>query len=33
MNTALILAGGIGTRLGGNLPKQYIEVCGKPIIG
>lgn len=32
MNIALILAGGTGTRLGGELPKQYIEVEGKPII-
>lgn len=32
MNTAVILAGGTGTRLGGNLPKQYIEVNDKPII-
>ncbi len=33
MNIALILAGGTGTRLGGEIPKQYIEVGGKPIIG
>lgn len=32
MNTALILSGGTGTRLGGKVPKQYIEVCGKPVI-
>ena len=32
MNTALILSGGTGTRLGTGIPKQYIEVCGKPII-
>lgn len=32
MNIALILSGGTGTRLGGQLPKQYIEVNGKPII-
>lgn len=32
MNIAIILAGGTGTRLGGNIPKQYIEVMGKPII-
>ncbi len=32
MNTAIILAGGTGTRLGSDIPKQYIEVAGKPII-
>jgi len=32
MNVALILAGGVGTRIGRNVPKQYIEVKGKPII-
>ena len=32
MNIALILSGGTGTRLGVDIPKQYIEVAGKPII-
>ena len=32
MNIALLLSGGTGTRLGGNIPKQYIEVGEKPII-
>lgn len=32
MNTAIILAGGIGTRLGGEKPKQYLDVAGKPVI-
>lgn len=32
MNIALILAGGTGTRIGGELPKQYIEVGGRPMI-
>ena len=32
MNTALILAGGTGTRLGADVPKQYIEVNNRPII-
>lgn len=32
MNTAIILAGGTGTRLGGKIPKQYIEVRNKPVI-
>lgn len=29
---ALILSGGTGSRLGSDIPKQYIEVGGKPII-
>lgn len=32
MNYAIILSGGVGTRLGLSLPKQYYEVNGKPII-
>ena len=32
MNTAIILAGGSGTRFGSDLPKQYTEVLGKPIL-
>ncbi|MBP3505371.1 MAG: 2-C-methyl-D-erythritol 4-phosphate cytidylyltransferase [Lachnospiraceae bacterium] len=32
MNIALILAGGSGTRLGGDIPKQYVKVGGKMII-
>lgn len=32
MNIALILAGGTGTRLGADIPKQYIEIKGRPII-
>lgn len=32
MNTALILSGGTGTRLGCNIPKQYIKVNNKMII-
>ena len=32
MNIALILAGGTGTRLGADIPKQYIEVYGRPVI-
>jgi 2-C-methyl-D-erythritol 4-phosphate cytidylyltransferase len=31
-NIAVILSGGTGTRLGNDIPKQYIEVMGKPII-
>ena len=32
MNVAIILAGGTGTRVGANLPKQFIQVNGKPIL-
>ena len=32
MNVAIILAGGIGKRMGSSVPKQFIEVNGKPII-
>ncbi len=32
MNIAILLAGGTGTRLGGDVPKQYLEVNGKPVI-
>lgn len=32
MNIALILSGGVGTRFGGNVPKQYIEIGDKPVI-
>ncbi len=32
MNIAIILAGGTGTRLGGDIPKQYLEAGGKPVI-
>lgn len=32
MNIAVILAGGIGSRVGADVPKQFIEVFGKPIL-
>lgn len=32
MNTALILSGGVGSRLGADMPKQYIEVGGRMIL-
>ena len=32
MNTVIILAGGIGTRVGAGMPKQFIEVLGKPVL-
>lgn len=32
MNTAIILAGGVGSRFGADRPKQFVEVLGKPIL-
>lgn len=32
MPIAMILAGGTGSRVGADRPKQFIEVCGKPIV-
>lgn len=32
MNYAIIIAGGVGSRLGASVPKQFVEVLGKPII-
>lgn len=32
MNTAIILAGGVGSRMGADRPKQFLLVQGKPII-
>ena len=32
MITAIILAGGIGSRVGAERPKQFVEVFGKPVL-
>ena len=32
MNIAIILSGGQGCRMGADVPKQYIEIGGKPVI-
>ena len=32
MNVAIILAGGVGNRFGANIPKQFVEVLGKPVL-
>jgi 2-C-methyl-D-erythritol 4-phosphate cytidylyltransferase len=32
MNTAVIVAAGRGTRFGSETPKQFLEICGKPVI-
>ncbi|HXG86092.1 MAG TPA: 2-C-methyl-D-erythritol 4-phosphate cytidylyltransferase [Pyrinomonadaceae bacterium] len=32
MNSAIIVAAGSGTRFGGEKPKQFLEILGKPVI-
>jgi 2-C-methyl-D-erythritol 4-phosphate cytidylyltransferase len=32
MNSAIIVAAGSGTRFGAERPKQFVEICGKPLI-
>jgi 4-diphosphocytidyl-2-methyl-D-erithritol synthase len=32
MNIAIILAGGTGTRVGAEQPKQFVKVLGKPVL-
>ena len=32
MNLALIVAGGSGSRMGADLPKQYLDLAGRPIL-
>lgn len=32
MNIAVILAGGVGSRVGAGVPKQFVEVLGCPVI-
>lgn len=32
MNTAIIVAAGLGKRFGSEIPKQFIEISGKPVI-
>ena len=29
---AIVLAGGRGKRMGSSIPKQYMELCGKPVL-
>ena len=31
MNVAVVLASGKGTRVGADIPKQFIKVAGKPV--
>lgn len=32
MNIAIIIAGGVGSRMGANIPKQFIKVRGKDVL-
>lgn len=32
MNIVIILAGGVGSRVGDSRPKQFIEILGKPVL-
>ena len=32
MNTAIIVAAGSGTRFGSTIPKQFLEISGKPLL-
>ncbi len=32
MNTAIVLAGGSGKRMHSEIPKQYMQLNGKPVI-
>lgn len=32
MNYVIIIAGGVGNRLGAGMPKQFVNVLGKPVI-
>ncbi|MFQ9703408.1 MAG: 2-C-methyl-D-erythritol 4-phosphate cytidylyltransferase [Enterocloster clostridioformis] len=32
MNYAIILAGGKGVRFEGNIPKQFVELMGEPLL-
>ena len=32
MNIPIILAGGVGSRVGADRPKQFIDIYGKPVL-
>ena len=32
MNVAIVFAGGVGTRMGSEIPKQFLELNGKPVL-
>ena len=32
MTDALVIAGGVGSRMGTDIPKQFIMIDGKPVL-
>ena len=32
MTVVIVIAGGVGSRMGANIPKQFVEVEGKPVL-
>ena len=32
MTYCILMAGGVGNRVGAGIPKQFVEVLGKPVI-
>ena len=32
MNVAIVFAGGVGARMGASIPKQFLELNGKPVL-
>ena len=32
MNVAVLLAAGVGSRLGADIPKQFLDVAGRPML-
>lgn len=32
MNIAIVIAGGTGSRMGADIPKQFVEIKGKPVL-
>ena len=32
MTIAIVIAGGVGTRMGADIPKQFVQVNGKPVL-
>lgn len=32
MTVAIVIAGGVGARMGADVPKQFVQVNGKPVL-